>query len=95
MKQLNSANLTSQFFRYTFLNILSMLGLSFYILADTIIIASAAGNDGLTALNLALPAFSLMSALGQMVAMGASALFSAYKGNNDGLSANRIFTVGI
>lgn len=95
MEQINKSNLTRQFFKYTMLNIISMLGLSFYIIADTLIIAASTGNDGLTALNLALPVFSVISASGQMIAMGASALFSAYKGNGNTKGANRIFTVGL
>lgn len=95
MEAINSENLRGTFLKYTLLNTVSMLGLSFYILADTLIIAIAAGNMGLTALNLALPVFSFMMAIGQMIAMGSSSLFSAFKGNDDNENANRIFTVAL
>ena len=43
------------FSRYTSLNVLGMIGLSCYILADTFFISKALGAAGLTALNLAIP----------------------------------------
>ena len=51
-----------QFAAYAGLNILGMLGLSCYILADTFFIAQGMAADGLVALNLAIPVFSLMKA---------------------------------
>ena len=55
------------FATYVTSNILGMIGLSCYILADTFFIARGCGAAGLTALNLALPAYSLMHGLGLMV----------------------------
>ena len=46
----------SQFARYVSLNVLSMAGLSCYILADTYFISAGVGSNGIAALNLALPA---------------------------------------
>ena len=53
-----------QFFRYVSQNILGMIGVSAYILADTFFIAQAQGADGIAALNLVLPVYSLIFALG-------------------------------
>lgn len=60
-----------QFFRYVSQNILGMIGVSAYILADTFFIAQAQGADGIAALNLVLPVYSLIFALGAMLATGA------------------------
>lgn len=49
-----------QFFRYVSQNILGMIGVSAYILADTFFIAQAQGADGIAALNLVLPVYSLI-----------------------------------
>jgi len=40
-----------QFVRYVSLNIMGMMGISFYVLADTYFIANGLGANGLTALN--------------------------------------------
>ena len=79
-----------QFARYTSLNILAMLGVSCYILADTFFISVAKGADGLTALNLVLPLYSLIFAIGQMIGTGAATRFSILRARGD-KSAERYF----
>lgn len=59
-----------QFAAYAGLNILGMLGLSCYILADTFFIAQGMAADGLAALNLAIPVFSLISGCSKLLGMG-------------------------
>ncbi len=61
--------------RYLIPNIFAMIGISCYILADTFFISSAAGADGITALNLALPIFGLMFAFGSMIGLGSATNF--------------------
>ena len=49
-----------------------MVGISLYILADTFFIAQAVGADGITALNLVLPLYSFIFAIGQMIGVGSA-----------------------
>ncbi len=72
-------NCLKEFLKYVSLNVLGMLGLSCYILADTFFISRGLGADGLTALNLAIPAFSFVSGCGMMLGMGGSAKFTILK----------------
>lgn len=67
--------LLQEFLNYTSLNILSMIGLSVYILADTYFISSGVGTTGLTALNLALPIYNLVNGIGLMLGIGGAARF--------------------
>lgn len=53
-----------------------MAGLSAYILADTFFISLCAGPDGITLLNLALPLYGLIFALGSMVGIGSATRFA-------------------
>lgn len=69
-------NVITEFTRYVSLSVLSMIAMSLYILADTFFIANGVGSDGLTALNLVLPVFSFISAIGMMLGMGASTKFN-------------------
>ena len=55
----NDKSCLKDFIRYSSLNVLGMLGLSCYILADTFFISKALGANGLTALNLAIPRLQL------------------------------------
>ena len=72
-------HLKKQFARYVSLNMLGMAGLSCYILADTFFIARGMGGDGLTALNLVLPVYSLVNGLGLMIGMGGGTRYAISK----------------
>lgn len=80
------------FAKYVSLNVISMIGLSFYILADTFFIANGVGSIGLTALNLVLPLWSLISGVGLMIGIGAGIRYSIQRGKNNERGANRVFT---
>ncbi len=81
-----------EFFKYTASNILAMLAISCYILADTFFISKGMGADGLTALNLAIPAFNFIQGCGLMFAIGGAAKFAMCKGRGEKGQADRIFT---
>ena len=84
-----------EFARYASLNALGMLGFSCYILADTFFIAQGLGADGLTALNLAIPIYSLVHGCGLMLGMGGATRYSICRGqrDNDGASAAFVSSV--
>lgn len=67
-----------EFFKYASLNVLSMLALSCYILADTYFVSKGLGATGLTALNLAIPIYSFGFGTGLMIGMGASSKYSTF-----------------
>ena len=59
-------------YQYIAPNILAMVGISCYILADTFFIATAQGTNGITALNLALPICWFIFAIGSMIGTGSA-----------------------
>lgn len=63
------------FLKYVSQNIIGMLGISLYILADTFFIALSVGANGITALNLVLPVYSLIYAIGAMIGVGSAIRF--------------------
>lgn len=77
------SNIEKLFIKYVSQNILGMIGISLYILADTFFISKAVGSDGITALNLVLPVYSLIFALGNMVGVGSAIRYSIGKGKKD------------
>ncbi len=68
-----------------------MTGVSLYILADTFFISVAAGADGICALNLILPIYCLIFALGSMIGTGAATRYSIIKASG-GRDANAYFS---
>lgn len=73
---MENTNIKGKFAKYVVLNVLGMIGLSCYILADTFFVAQGIGADGLTALNLAIPVYSFIYGTGMMIGMGAATRFA-------------------
>ena len=69
-----------------------MLGLSCYILADTFFVANELGNNGLAALNLALPVYSVIHGTGLMLGMGGASRYAVFKSQGRDKKKNEIFT---
>jgi putative MATE family efflux protein len=89
---MNSTNCLKDFAKYVSLNVLGMLGLSCYILADTFFISKGLGANGLTALNLAIPIYSFIHGSGLMFGMGGATKYSIAKSKGERDNGNRIFT---
>ena len=64
---------------YIFRNIFAYLGISLYILIDTLFVSITAGELGLSTLNIVLPVFNFFNAIGLMLGVGGSTLFSLNK----------------
>ena len=64
-----------QFFKYIFQSIAGMIGISVYILADTFFISVHSGADGLAVLNLILPVYGVVYAIGAMIGIGSATRF--------------------
>ena len=80
------------FLKYVSANVLGMIGYSCYILADTFFIARGIGADALAALNLVLPAYSLMNGTGLMIGMGAASRYPISSTKPEGTLHRTIFT---
>ena len=65
-----------KFFKYIFQSMAGMLGISVYILADTYFISVYSGADGLVVLNLILPVYGLIYAIGAMIGIGSATRYA-------------------
>lgn len=81
----------SKFFKYVSLNVIGMVGISLYILADTFFISKALGTDGLAALNFTLAIFNIMNGLGLMIGIGGAARYSILNSLGKKEAAGQIF----
>ena len=81
----------SAFARYTSLNVMSMIGLSCYILADTYFIANGIGADGLTVLNLAIPIYSFINGIGLMLGVGGATRYAVFRAQGKKEEGTKIF----
>ncbi|MCR4904256.1 MAG: MATE family efflux transporter [Butyrivibrio sp.] len=88
-------NYKNRFLEYVIANVMSMLGFSVYILADTFFISNSLGANGLTALNLALPIYNFIEGTGQMIGIGGASLFITYHFQGNRKKANEVFPTAL
>lgn len=80
------------FFKYVSLNVLGMIGISLYILADTFFIAQALGSNGIASLNLSIPAYGIIHGTGLMLGLGGASRFSILNAQRKTESAQSVYT---
>lgn len=85
-------SILKSFAKYVSLNILGMIGLSCYILADTFFVAKALGATGIAALNFSISVYSMIHGTGLMIGIGGAARYSILKSQNKDKRANIVFT---
>ncbi len=89
---MSNQNILKNFIKYSLSNVLGMVGLSCYILADTYFIATGVGADGLAALNLAIPAYSFIHGISMLLGIGGVTKYAIFKSQKFDNKANGIFT---
>lgn len=82
-----------KFMKYVSLNIMGMIGISCYILADTLFVSKALGTVGLASLNFSIPVFSIIQGIGLMIGIGGATQHSINEQQKD--SNNTSFTQSI
>lgn len=87
--------LRKDFFKYVSLNIMGMLGLSCYILADTYFVSAKLGADGLTSLNLAISIYSFIHGTGLMIGIGGATRYAICRMKKEYEKCNAIFTTAV
>ena len=68
--------MSTRFLHYVFQNVAAMIGVSVYILADTFFISLYGGANGIAFLNLVLPVYGLIFAIGAMIGVGSATRFT-------------------
>ena len=88
-----TVNTHQLFVQYTSLAVMSMLGQSLFIFADTFFIANGVGAHGIAALNIVLPMISLFNGIGWLFGIGGATLFGIAMGKQRNVEANQIFNM--
>lgn len=80
------------FIHYVSRNVIGMVGLSCYILADTFFVAMAMGADGLAALNFAISLYCLLNGTGLMIGIGGATRYTILKAQHSEEKAAQTFS---
>lgn len=83
------------FFKYVSFNMLSAIGMSCYCLADSIFIATGVGVNGLAALNLVMPIYNIIFAVGLLLGVGGATQYSILKAQNQHRQASIYYSYAV
>lgn len=83
------------YIKYFFPTVGAALVTSIYILFDTIFIGQGVGGDGLAALNIVLPIYSIVFGCGYLLGVGGSTVMGIEKGRGKEKRAREIFSLSI
>lgn len=92
-KELLSGNIFKTYTSYLFPTIIGMLTHSVYCIVDVMFIGLFIGSQGLAAFNIAMPIYTIYSALGLMLGVGGSVTISILIGKNQKEHVNKVFTI--
>ena len=90
---LTQGSVSRLFLKYLIPSVFVMIGLSLYIVIDAIFIGQGVGVDGLIALNISLPVFTMFLCLGNLLNMGGSTAFSISLGKKELRQAQELFSI--
>ena len=80
---------------YLLPTVIGMITYSLYCLADVLFVSLGVGSDGLAALNISLPIFTIYSSIAILIGVGASITIGVLKGEGQLDKANKTFTLAI
>lgn len=83
------------YLHYLFPTLIAMASNSLYCLADVFFISKGAGSTGLAALNIAMPLFTLYSAIGLTFGVGGATIMSIAEGTGHMQERNQAFTCSV
>ncbi len=85
-----NTSISKRYWKYVSQNVAGALGISCYIIVDTFFISKAAGADGITILNLSLPLYGLVFALGALIGIGSATRYGIERARGSE-NVNRFF----
>lgn len=82
----------SAYFHYLIPTIVGQVAHCCYVMADVFFVGAAVGKNGLAALNVALPIFTVYSTFGILIGVGAATTISVCRGEGNHDAIDRVFT---
>ena len=81
-----------EYFRYLIPTVIGMVAHCCYCLADVFFVGIAVGSNGLAALNVSLPIFTVYTTFSILIGVGAATTISVCRGAGETQSINKVFT---
>lgn len=92
---LREGNIVKTYISYLIPTIIGMLTNSVYCIVDVMFIGVYQGAEGLAALNIAMPIFTIYSSIGLMIGVGGATTISVLIGQGEKNKVNQVFTLTV
>lgn len=86
-------NIRNVFLNYLLPSVGGMLGISLYVLGDTLLVGRGLGSSGLAALNISIPILNIFSGIGLLLGVGGATIVSILKGQGKTEDIDEVFTI--
>lgn len=80
---------------YLIPTMIGMITYSLYCLTDVLFVSLGVGSEGLAALNISLPIFTIYSCIAILIGVGASVTMTICKGEGNDLAASKVLTMAV
>lgn len=94
-QKINKKNIRNTYFKYLIPTVIGMVTHCFYCLADVFFVGIGVGSNGLAALNVALPVFTIYSTFSIMIGVGAATTISIFTGQGNKEDSDKVFTQSV
>lgn len=91
----NKNAVRTEYFRYLIPTVVGMIAHSFYCLADVFFVGIKVGSNGLAALNVSLPIFTIYTTISVLFGVGAATTISICRGEKNLQNIDRIFSQAV
>lgn len=92
-QDLIKGNIKKIFLNYLLASVGGMLGISLYVLGDTLLVGRGLGSNGLTALNVSIPIMNVFSGVGLLFGVGGATIMSILRGEGREEETSEIFSL--
>ena len=93
--ELTTKSVNKVYLKYLIPTLLGMLSNSIYCIVDIYFVSAGSGSQGLAAINICMPVFTILSCVGLLFGVGGATIMSISQGSGDMNTRNKAFSVSV
>lgn len=93
--ELTTKSVNKVYLKYLIPTLLGMLSNSIYCIVDIYFVSAGSGSQGLAAMNICMPVFTILSCVGLLFGVGGATIMSISQGTGDMNTRNKAFSVSV
>lgn len=93
--ELTTKSVNKVYLKYLIPTLLGMLSNSIYCIVDIYFVSAGSGSQGLAAMNICMPVFTILSCVGLLFGVGGATIMSISQGSGDMNTRNKAFSVSV